>query len=150
MATTNYNMGGPLGPDSRFVDDLDAIDTYVRTIAHPAIAKYPNSASVVADYDVWRQGLGWSDMNVFPNDTMTNAKAKRSAINIAQGNTLPNTAVVEPGSYVTPPKPKTSFGDQLAAAGSGVKLIAYGIFIGLGIWAYSQIKSNSQKGKAKP
>jgi len=102
-----YNMGTPLGPDPRFSEDLQAIDDYVRTQARPKTAQFPASLPKVTDYETWRQGLGWYDLNVVPNDTMNSAKAKRDAINVSQQNVLPSNYEVEQGSFVAPP-PDTS------------------------------------------
>jgi len=96
-------MGTPLGPDPRLVEDLGAIDTYVRTQSRPRVKEYPDSLKQVEAYERWRQGLGWSDLNIWANDTMRAAKAKRDAINLAQGNVLPEDAIVEPGAFVSSP-----------------------------------------------
>jgi hypothetical protein len=98
-----YQLGDFLGPDGRFTEDLAAIDDYVRTQSRPNSANFPKSLPFIEDYEKWRQGLGWSDLNVFPNDTMNSAKAKRNAINAAQNEVTPSDYVVEPGSFITSP-----------------------------------------------
>ncbi len=107
MATLDYNVGTPLGPDPRAVEDLRAIDEYVRTVARSRLAKYPKSLPLVEDYERWRQQVGWWELNVMVNDTMRAAKAKRDAINAAQGSTFPSTTQVEEGAFVTAP-PETA------------------------------------------
>ncbi len=114
MATLDYNMGTPLGPDPRLVEDLKAIDTYVRTIARPRVKQYPDSLKLVEDYERWRQGLGWSDLNIWSNDTMRSAKAKRDAINVAQGSTFPPDSIVEEGAFITSPPLPSGKGTWLA------------------------------------
>ena len=131
MATQDYNVGTPLGPDPRAVQDLEAIDTYVRTQARPRIAQWPDSLAQIQDYEKWRQGLSWwIDMFVMVNDTMRTAKNKRDAINVAQHNVLPETAVVEPGAFVSPPplpkKPGPS-GFQLLLGGGLIGAVAAAI-----------------------
>lgn len=106
---TDYNLGTPLGPDPRAVEDLEAIDTYVRETARPKIAVYPKSKLVIEDYEKWRQNISWFDLNVMINDTMRTAKAKRDLINKAQNNTIPSTWTVEPGSFVTSPDQSKPF-----------------------------------------
>lgn len=103
MATLDYNLGTPLGPDPRAVADLAAIDAYVRTVARPKLKDYPKSIKQVEDYEKWRQALGYWDMMIMVNDTMRAAKAKRDAINVAQGSVLPPGSIVEEGAFVTSP-----------------------------------------------
>jgi hypothetical protein len=129
-----YNLGSVSGPDSRFEDDLAAIDTYVREEARPKIAQFPASESLINDYEKWRQDLGWYDSNAVPNDTMNSAKAKRNAINAAQNNVLPPDSIVEPGSFIASPtdtskavmSPATKFALTIGAALGGVLLLAIG------------------------
>lgn len=130
-----YNLGTLAGHDSRFDDDLDAIDTYVREEARPKIAQFPDSEGLINDYEKWRQDLGWYDMNVVPNDTMNSAKAKRNSINAAQNNVLPPDSVVEPGSFIASPtdtslavmSTTTKFALTIGAALAGVLLLAVGV-----------------------
>lgn len=122
MATLDYNMGTILGPDSRAVADLKAIDDYVRTQARPRVAQYPKSLPLVEDYEKWRQAVSWWDMNVMVNDTMRSAKAKRDAINAAQGQTFAPGTIVEEGAFVAgpdDPSKRAKFGAVLAVAGAG-------------------------------
>ncbi len=104
MATLDYNLGTPLGPDPRAVADLAAIDTYVRTTARDGVKKYPKSLPLIEDYEKWRQAIGYFDMMVMVNDTMRTAKAKRDAINIAQGAVISPGTHVEPGAFITSPE----------------------------------------------
>ena len=130
-AGEDYHLGDLLGPDSRFTEDLQALDDYVRTVAHPRIAKYPLSAPKVADYDKWRQDVSWSDRMVFPNNVMQAARAKRDAINKAQGSGTAMTAAVEPGSFATPPddpSKNVSFGTKVAVVVGG--LLALVLLVG--------------------
>jgi hypothetical protein len=127
----DYHLGDFLGPDSRFTEDLQAIDDYVRTVGHPGIAKHPLSAPKVADYDKWRQDVSWTDKMVFPNTVILAAKAKRDAINAAQSNKLPTTSVVESGAFLTPPNDPSkglSFGTKVAIAAGG--LLALVLLVG--------------------
>ncbi len=103
-------MGTPLGPDPRAVEDLAAIDTYVRTVARPKVDKWPKSLPLVEEYERWRQAVSWWDMNVMVNDTMRTAKAKRDAINKSQGSTFPSTTQVEEGAFVTSPPDEAGTG----------------------------------------
>lgn len=103
MATLDYNLGSPLGPDPRAVSDLAAIDAYVRTQARPRVKDYPKSIKEIEAYEKWRQALGYWDMMVMVNDTMRAAKAKRDAINVAQNNVLPEGSIVEEGAFVASP-----------------------------------------------
>ncbi|MDD5544393.1 MAG: hypothetical protein PHX83_14585 [Acidobacteriia bacterium] len=122
MATLEYNMGTPLGPDARAVTDLQAIDDYVRTVARKKIKAWPKSLPLVEDYEKWRQQVSWWDLNVMVNDTMRTAKAKRDAINVAQGSTFDPSATVEEGAFLTSP-PDTSGASKVATtvlvAGAG-------------------------------
>jgi hypothetical protein len=130
-----YNLGSVTGADSRFDDDLAAIDTYVREETRPKVAQFPNSESLIVDYEKWRQDLGWYDKMVVPNDTMNSAKAKRNAINAAQQNVLPADSVVEEGSFLASPtdtskaviSPITKFSLTVGAALAGVLLLAVGV-----------------------
>lgn len=121
MATLDYNLGTPLGPDPRAVSDLKAIDDYVRGPARSRVKDWPKSLPLVEDYERWRQGVGYWGLMVMVNDTMRTAKAKRDAINEAQGNLLPPDSHVEEGAFVTsPPLP----------AGKGTWLVV-GVLAGL-------------------
>jgi len=142
MATLMYDLGTPLGPDSRAVADLQAIDDYVRTVARPKIQQYPKSQAVIEDYERWRQAVSWWDMNIMVNDTMRFAKNKRDAINKAQGNVLPPWASVEEGAFVeSPPEPEQP-----------TKLPSVGFFVGLAVvtgtvyllWRYLPKSSSRQ------
>lgn len=130
--TVDYNMGTILGPDSRAVADLQAIDDYVRTQARPRVAQFPKSLPLVQEYEEWRQKVGWWELNVMVNDTMKSAKAKRDAINRAQNQQLPETATVEEGSFVTSPedpeKTKGGLGKVVAVAGLGAVAGAWGLW----------------------
>lgn len=107
MATTDYTMGTPLGPDQRAIDDLAAIDRYVREVARPRVPDHPKSLPLIQDYEAWRQSIGYWDLMVMVNDTMRAAKAKRDAINAAQGSVLPPWARVEEGAFVSGPDDPT-------------------------------------------
>lgn len=142
MATLEYQLGTPLGPDPRAVEDLRAIDEYVRTQARPRIKEVPASEAAVVDYERWRQGVSWWDMNVMVNDTMRLAKNKRDAINKAQGHVLPPWASVEEGAFVeSPPEPEKP-----------TKLPSVGFFVGLAVvtgtvyllWRYLPKSSSRQ------
>jgi hypothetical protein len=132
MATLDYNLGTPLGPDPRAVSDLEAIDTYVRTQARLKVKEYPKSLALVEDYERWRQGLGYWSLMIMVNDTMRAAKAKRDAINVAQGSAFPSDTIVEPGAFVTsPPMPRgkawwLAAGLVAGIAGGGYAVIKLG------------------------
>lgn len=106
MAVKDYKLGTPLGPDPEAVADLNAIDTYVRTVSRSGVVKYPKSLPLVEDYERWRQTQGYWQLMVFPNDVLKTAKAKRDAINQAQENVLPLDTIVEEGSFITSPEQK--------------------------------------------
>lgn len=135
MATLEYDMGTPLGPDPRAVADLQAIDEYVRTQARPRVEKYPKSLPVVEDYERWRQSVSWWDMNVMTNDTMRTAKAKRDAINVAQDQKLPPGSTVEEGSFVSSPPDVDKEKREQQAAMFGWKMLAVGGAVGFGAYA---------------
>lgn len=123
MATTDYTMGTPLGPDQRAVDDLAAIDRYVREVARPRVTQFPKSLPLIQEYEAWRQSVGYWDMMVMVNDTMRAAKAKRDGINAAQGNLLPPGSIVEEGAFVSGPDDPTKrhpFAATVAVAAVGV------------------------------
>lgn len=129
MATLDYNMGTPLGPDSRAVADLQAIDNYVRTVARTKVTQWPKSLSLVEEYEKWRQQVSWWDLNVMVNDTMRTAKAKRDAINAAQGSTFAPGTVVEEGAFVASP-PDTGTSSRIMKTALVAGLGAVG-----GVWA---------------
>lgn len=130
-----YYLGSIGGPDPRFSEDLAAIDDYVRTQARPKTIQYPDSLKLIEDYETWRQGLGWYDLNVVPNDTMNSAKAKRDAINKAQQNLTPADREVEKGSFITSPpdvskntlSPITKLALEIGAGLGAVLLLAFGV-----------------------
>lgn len=121
MATLDYKLGTPLGPDPRAVSDLAAIDTYVRTVARPRLKDYPKSIKEVEAYERWRQGLGYWDLMIMVNDTMRAAKAKRDAINVAQGSVLDPSSIVEEGAFITsPPEPRGKAWWLVAGLAAGI------------------------------
>jgi hypothetical protein len=129
-----YMIGGPGGPDERFMEDLEAVDTYVRTQSRPAIEKFPKSLPLVEEYEKWRQELSWYDLNVVPNDTWNSARSKRNAINAAQNQVLPAWTVTEPGTFLSTAadvskatmSPLTKFALSLGAGLGAILLLAYG------------------------
>lgn len=133
MATTEYKMGTPLGPDPEAVADLAAIDDYVRTQARSRVTQFPKSLPLVQDYETWRQGVGYFDMMVMVNDTMRTAKAKRDAINAAQGQVIKPDTNVEPGAFISSP-PDTSTSTRI---GKTVLVAALGA-VG-GVWAFRKL-----------
>lgn len=133
MATSEYKMGTPLGPDPEAVADLKAIDDYVRTQARPRVTQFPKSLPLVEDYEKWRQAVGYWDMMVMVNDTLRTAKAKRDQINGAQNQILPPDTTVEPGAFVASP-PDTSSSTRL---GRTVLVAALGA-VG-GVWAFRKL-----------
>jgi len=135
MPGTLYNMGDFLGPDSRFTEDLNAIDDTVRTHARPLIAKYPHSQPLVNDYEQWRQGLGWWELDFKPNETMNEAKAKLAAIKATQGEGHLLTDVAKPGEFVAPPIDTSKPVQKLKTAGKVVAGVAGVILLVLGVRA---------------
>ncbi len=130
MATLDYQLGTPLGPDPRAVADLEAIDRYVREVARPRVQQYPKSLPLVEDYEAWRQKVGNWEMLVMVNDTMKTAKAKRDAINAAQDRVLPSWARVEEGAFVSSPPDKEKEGRGIGlAAAVGVAGVVGGIWL---------------------
>lgn len=129
-----YYMGIS-SPDPRFEDNLKAVDTYVRETARSKVDKFPNSLPLIEDYERWRQGLGWYDMNMIPNDTWNNARAKLGAINRAQESVLPPTTQVEAGTFIAPPidtskavlSPTVKIGLSIGAGIAAVLLVAIGL-----------------------
>ena len=135
----SYDLGTFFGPDSRFVDDLAAIDEYVKGYARSRVSEFPGSLPLIEDYEKWRQDLGWTDMSVFPNDTMNSAKAKRDGINAAQKNVTPADRNVEEGSFITPPPDSTK---ELMSTSTKLALYAGGAFAGVLLVAAFVAKMN--------
>lgn len=137
MATLDYQMGTPLGPDPRAVADLAAIDDFVRTVARTKTAEFPESLALVEEYERWRQGISWFDLNVMVNDTMRSAKAKRDGINRAQGAVLPPEWSVEPGAFQTPPEDPDKSGPS---AGAAWLLLGIAAGAGIAVWLVTKFK----------
>lgn len=126
---------GLASPDPRFEEDLRAVDTYVRETARSRVGEFPKSLPLVEDYERWRQGLGWYDIYMIPNDTWNNARAKLGAINRSQESTLPPTTKVEEGSFIAPPidtskallSPTVKLGLSIGAGIATVLLVVIGL-----------------------
>lgn len=133
----NYYKGTPWGPDGRFVDELAAIDNYVRTQARPAIAQHPGSIGAVQDYEKWRQSfaMGSPETDLYPDSTMNTAKAKLFAIKSAQGQAPSPTSVAKPGEFNTPPEDSSKLMPQLKTAGKIVGVVGGVILLLLGVRA---------------
>lgn len=127
MAVKNYKLGTPFGPDPEAVADLNAIDTYIRTVARPRVEQYPKSLSAIQDYEQWRQTQGYWQLMVFPNDVLKTAKAKRDAVNVAQENVLKPGSIVEEGSFITSP-PETKPHPFAWGVGIGILSVIGAVF----------------------
>lgn len=146
-----YELGGLTGPDQRFVDDLHAIDEYVRNEARARVAQWPNSLSAIEDYEKWRQGVTWLEEMTVPNDVMANAKIKRNAINAAQGQVTPGSNNVEPGAWITsPPNPAAIPWGKIglwAAAGAAAVGVIYVLGSKGGRTLIRRVRSRGRKGQ---
>lgn len=68
--------------------DLKAVYNYVQR-QRPLIPKFPELQSKIEDFEHWYQGLSWSDIHVFINDTIAEAFRRRDEINRLTENVLP-------------------------------------------------------------
>jgi hypothetical protein len=68
--------------------DLRAIYNYVQDL-RPSIPKFPGLQTKIEDFEQWYQGLTWSDIHVFINDTTAEAYRRRDEINRITNNVRP-------------------------------------------------------------
>lgn len=80
-----YLMGDLMGPDARFVDDMNLLNGAVRIHA----AENPENPFVqeqVKAFTEFRSGLGWHDCYVIPNDTFEKAWVQYQEVERALGD----------------------------------------------------------------
>jgi hypothetical protein len=94
-------MGTVHGPDARFLEDLSAIDAFVKGQKRSKARK---------EYVTWRQGLGWYDLNVDPNSTMQVAQRMQKAIQLSASNVGFGAEVT---NVIDPYVPFTGLGDYV-------------------------------------
>jgi len=82
--------------------DLEAIYAYVRA-QRPAAKGKPKALAIIVDFESWYQGLGLTDA-ALDNETLKEAKRRRSALNDALGEKLPDDYVPVDAPQTPPPR----------------------------------------------